>query len=103
MIGQCGLTWQRIPGETVLEVGYLFNRAYWHCGYAAEAARACRDYAFETLRAEKVYSIIRDTNVASQNVAQRNGMTRVASFVKHYRGADMPHGVYCVQRRERGE
>lgn len=103
MIGQCGLTWQRIPGETVLEVGYLFNRAYWHCGYAAEAARACRDYAFETLRAEKVYSIIRDTNVASQNVAQRNGMTRVASFVKHYRGADMPHGVYCVQRRGREE
>ena len=103
MIGQCGLTWQRIPGETVLEVGYLFNRAYWHCGYAAEAARACRDYAFETLRAEKVYSIIRDTNVASQNVARRSGMTRVASFAKHYRGADMPHGVYCVQRRGREE
>ena len=62
-----------------------------------------RGAAFETLRAEKVYSIIRDTNVASQNVARRSGMTRVASFVKHYRGADMPHGVYCVQRRERGE
>ena len=103
MIGQCGLTWQKIPGETVLEVGYLFNRAYWHYGYAAEAARACRDYAFETLRAEKVYSIIRDTNALSQNVARRSGMTRVASFVKHYRGIDMPHGVYCVQRRERGE
>lgn len=30
MIGQCGLTWQKIPGETALKVGYLFNRAYWH-------------------------------------------------------------------------
>ena len=43
LIGQCGLTWQE-AGDfgRVLEVGYIFNRAYWHRGYAAEAARACR-------------------------------------------------------------
>lgn len=29
---------------------------------------------------DEVYSIIRDSNVASQNVARRNGMTKVDSF-----------------------
>ena len=98
MIGQCGLTWQDIPDDRVLEVGYLFEKAAWHHGYAAEAARACRDYAFDTLGAQAVYSIIRDTNIASQHVAERNGMTRVLTFTKHYRSVDMAHYVYRVTR-----
>lgn len=28
MIGQCGLTWQELTGEQVLEIGYLFQRAF---------------------------------------------------------------------------
>ena len=34
MIGQCGLTMQDADGEQVLEIGYLFQKAYWHKGYA---------------------------------------------------------------------
>lgn len=98
MIGQCGLSWQDADlGEPVLEVGYLFKRKHWRRGYAAEAARACRDYAFNVLHAPQVYSIIRDTNTASQNVAKRNGMTLTSHFTKHYRGVDMPHLVYSVE------
>ena len=98
MIGQCGLTWQDFAGQKVLEIGYLFQRAFWHNGYAIEAAKACKTYAFENLQAEEVFSIIRDTNTASQKVAERNGMTRSGEFVKHYRGAVMPHYVYSVQK-----
>ena len=83
-IGQCGLTMQDCEGRQVLEVGYLFCKEFWHHGYATEAARACRDYAFETLKAEEVYSIIRDSNTASRNVAGRNGMKKAGSFVKYY-------------------
>lgn len=43
MIGQCGLTMQPWKNEEVLEIGYLFNRIYWHRGYALEAAEACKD------------------------------------------------------------
>ena len=100
MIGQCGLTYQEWGEHRVLEVGYLFQRDCWHRGYATEAARACRDYAFSRLGAEEVFSIIRDTNLASRAVAMRNGMVRRGGFVKHYRGVDMPHDVYSIRRGE---
>ncbi len=97
MIGQCGLTMQPWKETEVLEIGYLFNRLYWHKGYAIETARACKKYAFETLKANKVCSIIRDTNIASQNVAIRNGMTIADTWIKHYRGIDMLHYRYVIQ------
>lgn len=97
VIGQCGLTMQPWKETEVLEIGYLFNRAYWHKGYATEAARACKKYAFETLKADEVCSIIRDTNTASQNVAKRNGMTATGdAWTKHYKGVDMPHYRYVI-------
>lgn len=99
MIGQCGLTMQPWKDGEVLEIGYLFNRAFWHKGYATEAAKACKRYAFEVLKAEEVCSIIRDTNISSQKVALRNGMKKKDSLVKHYKGVDTPHYRFAVYRR----
>ena len=98
MIGQCGLTRQHILGEDVIEVGYLFTRSHWHQGYAVEAAQACRDYGFEQLGAERIWAQVRDTNVASMNVAIRLGMTVRGRFQKHYRGVTMPHLAFAVDR-----
>ena len=100
MIGQCGLTYQDCNGRQVVEVGYLFIKDFWHQGYAAEAARASRDYAFLHLQAEEVYSIIRDTNLPSRRVAAANGMKETEKLVKHYYGMDMPHLVYSVTKEE---
>ena len=101
MIGQCGLTWQEIGQENpVVEVGYLFKRGAWGRGLASQAAKACRDWAFEHMPVENVYSIIRNTNRASRMVAVRNGMQCVGSMVKHYYGMDMPHDIYAISRRE---
>ncbi len=104
LIGQCGLTLQDVDaqGTRGVEVGYLFCREFWHRGFATEAARACRDFAFDELGAGEVFSVVRDTNVASQSVALRNGMVPRRTFVKHYRGVDMPHIVFSVTRAERG-
>lgn len=97
-IGQCGLTMQPWKDTEVLEIGYLFNRKFWHQGYATEAAAACKQYAFEVLNAEEVCSIICDMNLPSQNVARRIGMAPVDSWTKHYRGIDMPHDRFVVTR-----
>lgn len=102
-IGQCGITVQDCCGEQVMEVGYLFAKDFWHKGYATEAARACRNYAFDVLGAERVYSIIRDNNIPSQRVAERNGMKPGSVFVKHYYGIDMPHISYSISRKEYSE
>lgn len=97
-IGQCGLTVQNIGEKEVVEVGYLFKKAHWHKGYATESAIACKNYAFNTLDIDEVYSIIRDNNMPSINVAKRNGMSLKGEFVKHYYGMDMPHLIFSVNK-----
>lgn len=97
MIGQCGITMQDWEERRIPEIGYLFQKAFWHHGYAVEAAAGCKAYAAGELGLREVFSIIRDTNAASQNVARRNGMEVCGGFVKHYYGMDMPHLVYSVE------
>ena len=60
--------------------------------------RACRDFAFTSLEAPRVVSIIRDTNEASKRVAERIGLRPESTFVKRYYGMDMPHIVYALDR-----
>lgn len=98
MIGMAGLSWQSIGQTKVLEIGYLFNKRYWGMGFVTEAAKACKEYAFTVLDAKEVYSTIRDTNIASMNVAIRNGMLVRSRFVKQYRGVLMPHLAFSAKR-----
>ncbi len=102
LIGQCGITIQDCCGKEVLEIGYIFNRSFWHKGYAIEAAKSCRDYAFDTLNADEVFSIIRDNNFPSMNVAIKNHMLIRGSFVKHYYNMDMPHFIFSIKKSEYG-
>ena len=98
MIGQCGLTMQGWREKEILEIGYLFQKAYWHKGYATEAAIACKEYAFSVLNAHSVYSIIRNTNIAAQKVAVRNSMNIIDKDTKNFRNIDMEFFLYSVER-----
>ena len=98
MIGQAGITMQDVEGEQVPEIGYLFNRRYWHKGYATEAAVACKAYSFNVFGYTEIFTIVRDTNIPSLNVAIRNGMLIRKRFIKHYRGVDMPHFVFSTRK-----
>lgn len=98
MIGRCGDTMQDCDGVRVPEVRYLLERTHWHRGYAAEAVAVCRDYAFTPLGFDEVFSIIRDTNLASQRVAQPISMEPREMFVEHDYGVDMPHIYFSIRR-----
>ena len=73
-VGQIGLVMQEVEGATEPEIGYLVHRPFWRRGYASEAARAVREYAFGALGRSKVISLIRPENLPSQGVARSLGM-----------------------------
>ena len=83
-IGQVGIIYQQWDDRPDLEVGYMLARKHWGNGYATEAARAMRDYAFARFRADRVVSFITPQNTPSQAVAKRNGM-RILKRIKHPR------------------
>ncbi len=102
MIGQAGLAMQPCEEREVLEIGYLLNKTYWHRGYAREAAAACREYAFGTLGADEVCTIIREDNTASIKVAESIGMKKRKKFMaqsRYYRGS-IPHLLYSIARTQ---
>ena len=72
-IGRAGL-WNP-EGWPGLEVGWFFDRARWGNGFATEAARAALAWAFDTLDARHVISVIHPANAASIRVAERIGET----------------------------
>jgi RimJ/RimL family protein N-acetyltransferase len=58
-----------------LEVGWLLARDRWGQGLATEAGHAALGYAFDTLGAEHVISVIHPDNAASIRVAAKLGET----------------------------
>jgi RimJ/RimL family protein N-acetyltransferase len=73
-IGQVGLVERAINNVAECEVGYLIHRPFWRQGFASEGARACRDYAFETLAKTRVIALVRPDDQPSQGVARNLGM-----------------------------
>ena len=93
VIGDCGFIVQEIDGEKELEIGYHTRKDLWGRGLATEAARACRDHAFERLGRGRVISLIRPENLPSQRVAIKNGMHVWKDTI--YRG--IAHHVFMMR------
>lgn len=97
MIGDCGLTMQNINGMIKPEIGYHIARKHQRKGYAKEAARACRDWAFENTPFRMLYSYMKATNVASFATALANGMRKVDEFADEENETTV---VYAIAREE---
>lgn len=75
VVGYCGLFFfPDVNGQPEIELGYRLARAKWGCGYATEAARAARDFAFQTLGVKRLIAMIDPMNDASIRVARKIGM-----------------------------
>ncbi|MFO7944810.1 MAG: GNAT family N-acetyltransferase [Anaerolineales bacterium] len=96
LIGDCGLEHMDLEGEEVTELGYDICSAYWNQGYATEAARAVRDFAFQSLDLPKLVSLIRVGNQASKRVAEKTGM----HFVDVIERYDIAYWKYAINRKE---
>lgn len=59
--------------ESVYEMGWFFNRAFWGQGFAYESCKAVIDYAFDTMNAHKVFAETID-GMKSVNLMKKLGM-----------------------------
>lgn len=75
LVGQCGLLVREVENEFELEIAYSILPEFRGKGFAIEAARKCRDFAFESQFHNRLISIIIPENDNSKNVALKNGMS----------------------------
>lgn len=98
-LGQIGLLhWDDVDAREDVEVAYMLTAEAWGNGYATEAARVCRDWAFEHLGVDRVVSFVAPANEPSMRVAERNGMTRIKRIDESRLG--IPIYVYAIERAD---
>jgi RimJ/RimL family protein N-acetyltransferase len=94
----------RIAGRTVLrhldvegvdevELGYGFYPGWWGRGLATEAARELVRLGFQTLKFPSLVAVTQTSNVASQRVLEKAGLSR-DRVIEH---AGSPHLLYRIQ------
>jgi ribosomal-protein-alanine N-acetyltransferase len=104
LIGMVGLAVPSFVSHftPAVEVGWRLARPHWGHGFATEAARASIDYGFRVLELDEIVAMTTLTNVRSQRVMVRLGMTRDPDDdFDHPRVADGPlrrHVLYRLRR-----
>jgi ribosomal-protein-alanine N-acetyltransferase len=103
-VGFTGLALQTFPAHftPAVEVGWRLKRSAWGHGYATEAALAALDYGFTDGGLDEIVSMTAVTNVRSQRVMQRIGMTHdPADDFEHPNVPDghrvKPHVLYRIR------
>lgn len=85
-------------GRPVMGVGYILGKEFQGRGLAREGALACLDYIFEKTDAPGAIAGIRPENAPSIRVARALGMEETGSFLKSYRGRQIPHQIFSIAR-----
>lgn len=96
-IGFIGLAYQDYEAEftPATDIGWRLKRSAWGEGYATEGAMRCLDFAFETIKLEKIISVCTIGNDKSEHVMQKIGMIKKGVF-KHTKLSDFPRIENCV-------
>ncbi len=104
-IGFTGLALQTFPAHftPAVEIGWRLKRSAWGHGYASEAAFAALDYGFGPADLDEIVSMTAKTNIRSQRVMKRIGMTHdPADDFDHPNVPDghrvKPHVLYRIAR-----
>lgn len=92
VIGRAGLETKEEPiltkngsasSDTFLELGYMIGKHYQRHGYAREVCRAIIEYAFDVLKADKVYSIVEMENIPSRMLCETLGFSKIRTYQRN--------------------
>jgi RimJ/RimL family protein N-acetyltransferase len=75
IIGRAVLRYLPVDGVDEIEVGYALLPDYWGRGLATEVTARCLGIARDDMRLKEIVAITMPTNVASQRVPIKNGLT----------------------------
>jgi RimJ/RimL family protein N-acetyltransferase len=89
-IGFVGLNMPQydLPCSPCVEVGWRLAYPFWGQGFATEAARACLNFGFETLKLTEIVSFTSVLNLRSQAVMERLQM-------RLFRMSNSQKGIAC--------
>lgn len=92
IVGQSGLIVREVEGKQEIEIAYSILPAYRKKGFAYEATKKCKEFAFENNLTKSLISIIHTENSNSEKVAENNGMKKDKTI--EYNG--MPVNIYRI-------
>lgn len=93
VIGCCGFIDMQFNGGRETEVTYRIAKEYWGKGFASEAVRACKEYAFSQLGLSRLMARIEPENIASIKVAEKAGLQFKQELILH----NIPVLLYAVE------
>ena len=81
LIGDCGIVFDNIvDGKIENDLGYIIHHPHWKNGYASEAANAVKEFAFDSLKLDRVCANMAFDNTASVKTAEKIGMIKEKEF-----------------------
>lgn len=82
-----------------VEIGWRLSKENWGKGFATEGAKACIDHGFKVLNLKEIYSWTAATNLPSESVMKKAGMSKIGEF-EHPNIAEghilRPHVLYKI-------
>jgi RimJ/RimL family protein N-acetyltransferase len=82
-----------------IELGYRLKRVYWGQGYATEVAKELIAKGFAELGVDEVFAVTMKTNLGSQAVMRKAGLTFVREFQNPEEpDSDIPEVEYAIVR-----
>lgn len=81
-IGFTGLNHPRFESyfTPCVEIGWRLSKDNWNSGFATEAAKACLQFGFDTLKLSEIYSFTAVNNIRSENVMKKIRMIKEGYF-----------------------
>ncbi len=84
---------------TRIELGYRLKKAYWGKGFATEGSRSLIEKGFREFAIDEIFAVTMQTNLASQEVMKKCGLTFVRDFYnEEFPGTQVKDVEYSISK-----